>query len=1066
MPKKTIPDKKNDQEKPRPGKLSGETDSRLTEENNRLRKENEELRAMLGALQVKEEHLSILMEHNPSLIFIKDKKGKYVYINKAYERQFIGTKQWLGKTDFDIWPRDSAKLFRAHDRDVLRHGQVLQFLEDSTDFEGKRHCWLCYKFPFTDSRGKQFVGGIGIDATDRVLFEEALRSSEEMAQAILNASDDSIFLLDPNGIVLAANEACARRLDTEPSKLVGRSMFDFLPAEVAQRRKVLFEEIVSKGLPVRYEDERSGLLFTTYAIPLRDKSGQINRVVMYGFDITEKTRMDDKLRQSEERYRRLFTDAALGIFHSTLDDRFIDVNPALAHMLGYESPTDVMESVHSISKQVYVDPPRRDLILEELLAKGKTIVTENEYYRKSGEKWTGRLHVRQVSDSGIPLYLEGFLEDITDLKKAGKTLIESERNWRNLVEVFPECILVHEKGTIRYVNPAGARLLGCNSPEEIIGRSVWDIIPKDRLAAAKTRVRSVEEEGMITAPMEYDFVRFDGSNFMGEIRGTPILYNGNRCVQAILRDVTDRKRIEAELRKSHDELEQRVAQRTEEIRHLAGAVHNALDGIILAHDYKIFYANPAFMEITGYSQEELIDQDASLLRSDDVPGSFYKDIRKRILADKKWSGIYPSKRKDGTTIYLHQQVSVIEATSVTVFICRDVTEKLQLEEQLIQSHKMEAIGTLAGGIAHDFNNILAAIIGFSEMIEEDLPQNDPSTHHIKNVLKAASRGRDLVKQILSFSRKDKQERSATSLSSLVKETVELLRPMIPASIQLDLEIDATEDTVIASPVEVQQMIMNLATNAAFAMSKEGGVLGITLANIDLLTDPSSGLEPGSYIQLTVKDTGTGMTPEVMDRIFDPFFTTKGQGKGTGMGLAVVYGIVQDLRGAITVKSKQGEGSIFSIMLPLVHTGRKETDLREIGLNAVPADTSKHILFVDDEELLVEWGRHALEGMGYKVTAVTDSAEALAIFKDSPSAFDLVFTDQTMPNMTGLHLAREILKVRPDMPIMIATGYNSESLSLRKVKRYGIKKLLTKPIYRKEMAKAIQEAFDTSVVITN
>jgi len=387
----------------------------------------------------------------------------------------------------------------------------------------------------------------------------------------------------------------------------------------------------------------------------------------------------------------------------------------------------------------------------------------------------------------------------------------------------------------------------------------------------------------------------------------------------------------------------------------------------------------------------------------------------------------------------------------------EVEGRKKTEEALRQAHKMEAIGTLAGGIAHDFNNILAAIMGFTEMLIEDLPEGGEEEKNLRYILKSAHRGKDLVKQILAFSRKSDYVRCLMSLTPLIKETIQLLRASIPTTIKIVLKLTATSDTVLAYPTEIQQMLMNLATNAALAMEDEGGTLEISLNDIDFRSDSPvlyPNIVPGEYVQLAVRDTGIGMTPELMKRIFEPFFTTREVGKGTGMGLAMVYGIVMDLHGTITVESEPGVGSVFRVFLPKAKSGVEYEPVRA----DVNPGGKEHILFLDDEELLVEWGQVALTRMGYKVTSMTDSIEALKIFSADPSRFDLIVTDQTMPNLTGTQLAQKILKMRPDMPIILCTGH-TETVTLEEVQAVGIREFLTKPVNKTEFAHAIRRTLD-------
>ncbi len=390
-------------------------------------------------------------------------------------------------------------------------------------------------------------------------------------------------------------------------------------------------------------------------------------------------------------------------------------------------------------------------------------------------------------------------------------------------------------------------------------------------------------------------------------------------------------------------------------------------------------------------------------------------------------------------------------------LIREIEERKILEERLRQSQKMEAIGTLAGGIAHDFNNILAGIIGFSEMVEEELPEGSILRGYMKNVLKASFRGRDLVKQILTFSRKAEHSRQTLSVIPLIKETLKLLRSSLPTSLELVLHQRALNDHVYASAVELQQILMNLVTNAARAIGDKGGNISISLSSIFIEPNSpiiDSELQCGNYLQLAVKDTGSGMSTDVMRRIFEPFYTTRGLGEGTGMGLAVVYGIVKSLKGTIVVESKEGLGSTFRVYIPQAEKFVEPT----VEETAKIAGGNERILFIDDEELLVQLNSDILQKLGYKVTAVTDSTEALDIFLSDPSRFDLVITDQTMPKLSGLKLARKFLRVRRDIPIILCTGH-SDTVSPDNARDAGIKLFIMKPLARKELAGVVRSALD-------
>ncbi|HEY3278585.1 MAG TPA: ATP-binding protein [Syntrophorhabdaceae bacterium] len=387
----------------------------------------------------------------------------------------------------------------------------------------------------------------------------------------------------------------------------------------------------------------------------------------------------------------------------------------------------------------------------------------------------------------------------------------------------------------------------------------------------------------------------------------------------------------------------------------------------------------------------------------------------------------------------------------------EAARRERMEERIRQSEKMEAIGTLAGGIAHDFNNMLAAVLGFAELaIDDNIPRNSNVDRDLKHILKAGFRGKDLVKQILAFSRKTHHEVIPLQLTPLIKETLKLLRSTLPSNVKIALKIKSGSDTVRADPSQVQQVVMNLCTNAGFSMrDKQGGKLTISLSDAgESYSTLPAGLEPGRYLCLTVKDTGTGIEPQVIKRIFEPFFTTKERGQGTGLGLAVTYGIVKSLNGGITVESTPGKGTTFKVFLPHAEPSVRE---EEVAADDIPRGTEV-ILFVDDENSLVEWGRETLRGLGYRVVGTTDSRDALALFHVNPAGFDMVITDYTMPAMTGFALAEELLKVRPDIPIILFTGYN-ENASPEKAKERGIKEFVMKPLGKRDLAEAIRRVLD-------
>lgn len=372
---------------------------------------------------------------------------------------------------------------------------------------------------------------------------------------------------------------------------------------------------------------------------------------------------------------------------------------------------------------------------------------------------------------------------------------------------------------------------------------------------------------------------------------------------------------------------------------------------------------------------------------------------------------------------------------------------------------MESIGTLAAGIAHDFNNILSPIYGYVELAQMKLRDNPELKEYLDEVHSAANRAKDLVKQILTFSRQDSERFSPVEVHVIVKEALKLLRATIPSTIEIKQEIDPTSGYVLANPTQVHQVLMNLCTNAYHAMRETGGILGVVLKPIEITSTDfikNINLHPGHYLMLEVSDTGTGMDKETVSRIFEPYFTTKGLGEGTGMGLSVVHGIIKNHGGNITVYSEPGKGSTFHIYLPILEGVEAEKEETEV---TGPAQTgTERVLLVDDEERVAKVERVMLENLGYSVTVITSPHEALEHFRKQPDAYNLVITDMTMPKMTGDKLAIEMMSIRPDIPVILCTGF-SELINREEALKIGIRKFVTKPIIITSFAKTLREVLD-------
>jgi len=644
-------------------------------------------------------------------------------------------------------------------------------------------------------------------------------------------------------------------------------------------------------------------------------------------------------------------------------------------------------------------------------------------------------------------------KEVVSFKQIEASLRESETILRSIFRAAPTGIGMVCDRVIKKANERLCKIIGYTR-EELLGKSARILYGTDEDFEYVGREKYEQIRERNTGTVETPWQRKDGTMIDVLLSSSPIDPNDLSIgVTFTALDITSRKQVEKDLRESE-----------EQYRSLFKNNHSVML-LIDPETANIVDANPAALSFYGWSYEALTRKkmfDINTLKEEQVFGEMEKaKMEKR----KHFYFRHCLASGEIRDVEVYSGPIKVHGKKLLYSIVYDITarkkaeeEKAALEAQLLHARKMESIGTLSGGIAHDFNNLLGIILGNAEMAMDDVPELHPAKFNLNEIRTASLRARDVVKQLLSFGRKTDPKQRPVKLVQIAEDALKFLRSSIPTSIEIRQNIPVdTDDSILADSTQINQVMINLCTNAAHAMEDTGGVMTIGIQNIYL--DQISAavyphLPPGNYVKLTVSDTGPGIDPEIKNRIFDPYFTTKEVGKGSGIGLSVVHGIVKNHNGAISVDSKFGKGTTFSILFPVAE--------EEAVIETEPVEKlstgNERILIVDDEESMAEIGRRRLERLGYRVEAKTNSIEALELFRADPDQFDLVITDMTMPHITGDKLVKEILKIRPDMPTILCTGF-SEKIDEEKAKEIGVRQYIEKPFDRGKLSRLVRKVLD-------
>jgi PAS domain S-box-containing protein len=887
-------------------------------------------------------------------------------------------------------------------------------------------------------------------------------------RGLMETVPDGLLILGAHERVLLANEPAARLFGFQREELVGQAIGQLLPqgireliagaARLHPAADAAAGDVVGQRkngdectLEARLRPVRTGRGHV-YALFLRDPTDR--RRAEASFRQTE-----ESLRQAEAKFRSIFEHAAEGIFQATPKGRFITVNPALARMLGYSSPQELMDKVTDIKRQVFVDPGRRSEIRALSERSGVARGFELQAYRKDGTKVWLMGNQRVVHDAaGRVLYYEGNFEDITERKRTEEALRESQRAISTLLSNLPGMAYRgandHDR-TMEFVSEGAFELTGYYPDKLVANRqkaygqvihpadreTVWNEVQTAlragrpyqigyRVETARGEVRTVWEQGR-------GVYSTDGARFV---------------LEGFVIDVTERVRAEEKLRRS----EERFRQLAENIR-----------GVFWMTDpemKELFYVNSAYEEIWGRTRDSLFKAPLSRLDAVDDKDRPRVQAAIRKAADGKYDEEYCIVRHDGSVRWIWDRAFPILDEHGKVYrlagIAEDITERKRLAEELRQAQKMEAVGRLAGGIAHDFNNLLTVVIGYCQVLLANLPAQDQWRPCVGEMKKAADRAADLTQQLLAFSRKQVLRPVVLDLNALVAGMKDMIQRLIGEDIRLETTLEPALGHVEADPGQLQQILMNLIVNARDAMPK-GGKLTILTANIDLTEADLRGdpdCKPGPYALVAVRDTGIGMDAETRARLFEPFFTTKEVGKGTGLGLSMVYGIVKQSKGYVEVETALGRGSSFRIYLPRIASEVERISPAEAAPVAPLARGKETLLLVEDEELVRRMTRTILQRSGYTVLEAKNGHEALHVAEQQPRRIDLLLTDVVMPGMNGRELYQRLARIRPDVKVLFMSGYTDSALLRNGVLESGIT-LVLKPFAPEALLTHVREVLD-------
>jgi two-component system cell cycle sensor histidine kinase/response regulator CckA len=1019
------------------------TKKQLIEELVELRQQIEEI------LRISETKYCELYDNALDMYHSIDKNGIIVDCNET-EARMLGYRkeEIIGRPLVDFFTEESKRLFEIQFPILNEEKGQLSLEREFVRKDGTTFIASLNIFSERDEKGK-FVRTrtIARDITDLKQIENALRDSEKNYRDLVDNALVGVFKTNLKGNILYVNKALSNMLgfETLEEMKAGGVLVKY---KNLKDRLVLIETLMKRGKVESFEVElltKKGKTKSVLISAILDKD-IISGMIM---DITERKLAEEALRESESKFRTLAQTNAAAIF-IIQGNNFKYVNPALELISGYP-----VEELMTMNFWDLVHPEFQELVKERGLA------------RQRGEKVPSRYEFKIITKNGETCWLDttaGVLDyegepatiavaiEITNRKQAETARLESEEKFRAISSTAVDAILVmDDNGRISYWNPSAERIFGYTS-EEAIGKELHLFLAPRRYHEAYMegfkKFRETGQGPAIGKTSEFYAVRKDGTEFPIEVSTSAIQVKGKWHSVGVVRDITARKIAERAVRES----EQNYRALFEESKDVI---------YISTPEGKFLDINPAGIELFRYpSKEEFLQID---ITHDLYISPVDREKLQKVLTRQGYVKDYEVvfRRKDGeyVTVLLTSTIVRDEQGEIVAYrgIMKDITERKKLEEQLLQAQKMEAIGQLAGGIAHDFNNILTAIIGFANLLKTETSKDDILRSYVTPILNSAERAANLTQALLAFSRRQIISPKPVNLNEIIQRLERLLSMVIGEDIELSTMLTDRDSIIMADSGQIEQVLMNLATNARDSMP-DGGKLTISTKLVELDSEfiKTHGFgRPGAYVLVSVEDTGRGIDEKTKGRIFEPFFTTKEVGKGTGLGLAMVYGIIKQHEGYINLYSEQDTGTIFNIYLPLIKSEVEETKLEDLLVLKGGVET---VLVAEDDEPVRDLIKEVLSGYGYKVMEAGDGEEAVSRFKENKDKIQLLILDVIMPKKNGKEAYDEIKVIKPDIKAIFTSGYNADIIHKKGILDEGLDFIL-KPISPDGLLRKMREVLD-------